>query len=298
MTFAILAPSTLGLQSPSIHTFGNELIYSGLRKHEQRVIMEYEDIIFTKEQMVATIRFNRPQAMNSFSPRMMEEFFHAIDDVRNDENTRVLVLTGTGRAFSTGADVKAMAEGRPLGTSNPEGGERHNYALTLRNLDKPVIAAINGYAVGGGLDLSLACDIRIASDKARLAEVFIRRGLIPAMGGIFFLPRLVGLDKACELIWTGDMVDAQEALKLGLVTKVVPHDELDDATLELAEKLAKGPPLAIQAAKKAIYEGLTMTLEETFAYTGEIMEKLNKTEDHKEGALAFVEKREPNFKGR
>jgi len=161
-----------------------------------------------------------------------------------------------------------------------------------------VIAAINGYAVGGGLDISLSCDIRIASDKAKLAEVFIRRGLIPAMGGIHFLPRLVGLDKACELIWTGDMVDAEQALEMGLVTRVVPHEELEDAVLELAEKLAKGPPLAIQAAKRAIYEGLTMTLEETFAYTDGVMDWLAKTEDHKEGARAFVEKREPQFKGR
>ncbi|MEE8399385.1 MAG: enoyl-CoA hydratase/isomerase family protein [Desulfobacterales bacterium] len=260
--------------------------------------MEYEDIIFTKENRVATIRFNRPQAMNAFSPRMMEEFFHAIADVKTDEETRVLVLAGTGRAFSTGADVKAMVKGRLDQGSVGEGAERQNYALALRNLDKPVIAAINGYAVGGGLDLSLACDIRIASDKAKLAEVFIRRGLIPAMGGIHFLPRLVGLDKACELIWTGDMVDAKEALKIGLVTKVVPHDELDEATNELAEKLAKGPPLAIQAAKRAIYEGLSMTLEETFTYTARIMAGLSQTEDHKEGARAFVEKREPHFKGK
>ncbi len=265
--------------------------------------MEYEDIIYTKDQRVATIRLNRPQAMNAFSPRMMAEVSHAIEDVRDDPETRVLILTGTGRAFSTGADVKAMAEGRFFrdgdeGGRSTENGPGSNHALSLRNLDKPVIAAINGYAVGAGLDLTLSCDIRIASEQAKLAEVFIRRGLVPATGGIYFLPRLVGIDKACELIWTGDMVDAHEALEIGLVTKVVPHDELDDATHELAEKLAKGPPLAILAAKRAIYDGLGLTLEETFPYTSRINDKLSKTDDHKEGARAFVEKREPSFTGK
>ena len=265
--------------------------------------MEYEDIYFTKDQMVATIRFNRPHAMNAFSPRMMAEVSRAIEDVRDDQYTRVLVLTGTGRAFSTGADVKAMAEGRlfedKIGESKtPEDDFRSNHALALRNLGKPVIAAINGYAVGAGLDFALACDIRIASDQAKLTQAYIRRGLIPAMGGSYFLPRLVGVDKACELLWTGDMIDAQEALEIGLVTKVVPHDELDDATCELAEKLAKGAPLAIRAAKRAIYDGLKMTLEETFPYAGKINDRLSKTEDHKVGARAFVEKREPNFTGK
>ena len=265
--------------------------------------MDYEDIIFTKEQMVATVRFNRPQAMNAFSPRMMAEVTHAIEDVRDDPDARVLVLTGSGRAFSTGADVKAMADGSFYqeggGGKKPRSEDaRTNHALMLRNLDKPVIAAINGYAVGAGLDLALSCDIRIASDQAKLTEAYIRRGLMPAMGGTYFLPRLVGVDRACELIWTGDMVEAHEALQMGLVTKVVPHDELDDATFELAEKLAKGPPLAIQAAKRAIYEGLKMTLEETFSYTAGIVDRLSKTEDHKEGARAFVEKREPNFIGK
>lgn len=265
--------------------------------------MAYEDIVFTKDQRVATIRFNRPRAMNAFSPRMMREVSLAIEEVRDDRDMRVLVLTGTGRAFSTGADVKAMAEGRLFRDGNgesksPEDDPRSNHVLALRNLYKPVIAAINGYAVGAGLDLALACDIRIASDQAKLTEAYIRRGLIPVMAGTYFLPRLVGLDKACELIWTGDMVDAHEALEIGLVTKVVPHDELHDATRELAEKLAKGPPLAIEAAKRAIYDGLNMTLEETFSYTGKIMERLSKTEDHKEGARAFVEKREPSFTGK
>ena len=263
--------------------------------------MGYEDILFSKEHMVATIRFNRPQAMNSFSPRMMDEIFQAMEEVKNDQETRVLVFASTGRAFSTGADVKAMAERNAQDTTqrrNLGGNNGPSLALTIRNLDKPVIASINGFAVGGGLDLALACDIRIASDQAKFAEVFIRRGLIPALGGTYFLPRLVGLDKACELIWTGDMVEAPEALKLGLVTKVVPHDELEDATYDLATKLAKGAPLAIQAAKRAIYDGMQMDLEETLNYVLKIDAKLSKTEDHKEGAKAFVEKREPHFMGK
>lgn len=264
--------------------------------------MGYEDIIFNKDSGVATIRFNRPQAMNAFSPRMMDEIFGAIEEVKNDPEDRVLVLASTGRAFSTGADVKAMAERSGGRTGDQkrrvlEGNNGPNLALTIRNLDKPVIASINGFAVGGGLDLALACDIRIASDQAKFAEVFIRRGLIPALGGTYFLPRLVGLDRACELIWTGEMVEAEEALKLGMVTKVVPHEELDDATYDLALKLAKGPPLAIQAAKRAIYDGLTMDLEETLRYVFQIDARLSKTDDHKEGARAFVEKREPHFTG-
>jgi len=265
--------------------------------------MEYTDIIFTKEEHIATVRFNRPEAMNAFGPRMMSEIFAALEDAGNDPEVRVLILAGSGRAFSTGADVKAMAEGQvreSVAQRGQDGAEQipPNMALALRNMDKPVIAAINGFAVGGGLDLCLACDIRIASDKAKFAEVFIRRGLIPALGGTYFLPRLVGLDKACELIWTGDMVDAQEALKLGLVTKVVPHDELDDAAYDMAAKLAKGPPLAIQAAKRAIYDGLTLNLEQTLQYVLAVVARLSQTEDHKEGARAFVEKREPRFIGK
>jgi len=264
--------------------------------------MEYQDIIYTKEEGIATITLNRPDRMNAFSPEMSESIYRAVEDSAQDTEVRVLVITAKGRAFCAGADVKAMAEGL-----NQEGGEMDGRELgtqhvqlpvLLQRFQKPIIAAINGAAVGGGLDLVCACDIRIASDKARFAEVFIRRGLIPAMGGTFFLPRLVGLDKACQLIWTGEMVDASEAERIGLVTKVVPDEELESATRELAEKLAKGPPLAIQKAKRAIYEGLGMDLESTLSYVGAMVQELFATEDHVEGARAFVEKREPVFKGK
>ena len=169
--------------------------------------------------------------------------------------------------------------------------------LLMQRCPKPIIGAINGVAVGGGFDFACACDIRIASDKARFAEVFIRRGMIPAAGGTYFLPRLVGIDRALLMAWTGDMVDAHEAERIGLVTMVVPHDELEIATMELAEKLAKGPALAIEKIKRAIYEGLQINLEETLKRVSTDMQELNKTRDHEEGAKAFVEKREPVFRG-
>ena len=265
--------------------------------------MDYEDIIYTKEEGIATITLNRPDTRNAFSPAMMESIYNAVEDAAKDNTVRVLIITGTGSAFSSGADVKAMAErfdqsGGEERLGEPEMVRRVSLPILLQKFGKPVVAAINGVAVGGGLDLACACDIRIASDKARFAEVFIRRGVIPAMGGTYFLPRLVGIDRACQLIWTGDMIDAKEAEHIGLVTMVVPHEELESATLELAEKLAKGPPLAIQKAKHNIYQGLGMNLESALEHAAADMKELQKTEDHKEGARAFVEKREPVFRGK
>ncbi len=264
--------------------------------------MDYQGIIYTKEEGIATITLNRPERMNAFSPEMQDSIYKAIDDAAEDNNVRVLVLTGTGRAFCTGADVKAMADKASQSNSEevakgPEVQRIPLYVL-LHQFEKPVIAAINGIAVGGGFDLALGCDIRIASDKATFAEIFIRRGLIPAAGGVYFLPRLVGMDKALQLIWTGDMIDAKEAERIGLVTMVVPHEELGNATRELAEKLAKGAPLAINKSKKALYVGLENSLQATLDYASGINKELMATEDHKEGARAFVEKRAPIFKGR
>ena len=263
--------------------------------------MEYKDIIYTKKEGIATITLNRPDRLNAFGPDMMDSLYRAVEDASKDKEVRVIILTATGRAFCSGADVKAMAArfdqlGAEEDTRPPE-AQRVSLYLLFQKCQKPIIAAVNGVAVGGGLDLACACDIRIASDQARFAEVFIRRGMIPASGGTYFLPRLVGLDKALQLIWTGDMVDAKEAERIGLVTMVVPHDELEIATMELAEKLAKGPPLAIQMAKRVVYEGLNMDLEETLKYVGSVLSELTKSKDHQEGAKAFVEKREPVFRG-
>ncbi|MFH1031005.1 MAG: enoyl-CoA hydratase/isomerase family protein [Chloroflexota bacterium] len=262
--------------------------------------MELPDIIYTKQEGVATMTLNRPEAMNAFGAKMRDSIAKVVKDASEDNEVRVLVITGTGRAFCTGADVKDMAEEVNTGRRGEEATRRFQFPLplTLWKFSKPTIAAVNGVAVGGGLDLALACDVRIASDKARFAQVFIRRGLIPVTGGTYFLPRLVGLDRALLLTWTGDMVDAKEAERIGMVTLVVPHDELETATRELAEKLAKGPPLAIQRAKRAIYEGLATDLDSAVNLAYSLSLDLWESEDHKEGTRAFVEKREPKFRGK
>ncbi|MEE8413652.1 MAG: enoyl-CoA hydratase-related protein, partial [Dehalococcoidales bacterium] len=264
--------------------------------------MENKDIIYTKEDGIATITMNRPDIRNALIPGIVEGIYQALEDAAKDDGVRVLVLTGTGQAFCSGANVKSMGAitERPPAAKREEGGTTgiNWLSFALQKCDKPVIAAINGIAVGGGLDLALGCDIRIASDRAKLSEIYIRRGIIPAQGGAFFLPRLIGIDKACQLILTGDMVDAREAERIGLVTMVVPHKELENTTRELAEKLAKSAPLAVQKAKRAIYDSLSMDLETSLKYTNSLQKDLMASEDHKEGARAFVEKREPVFKGK
>ena len=266
--------------------------------------MEHEHIIFRKEEGIATITLNRPQKLNAFTSDMYRSLTEMLEEVETDGDVRVLVLTGTGRAFCVGADVKGLEQGlakrlEPYGKPEPSADAvKKVLTVPIQRMEKPVIAAINGIAAGGGLDTACACDIRIASDKATFSSVFVRRGILPTMGGTYLLPRLVGIDKALEMIWTGDLINASEAEKMGLVTRVVPHDELLDATMDLAIKLTKGPPLAIAKAKRVIYEGLNMDLESALIYIIREYSALSMTEDHKEALRAFLEKREPVFKGR
>jgi len=263
--------------------------------------MDYQDVIYTEDGGIATMTLNRPEQMNALSPAMRESMYRVLEHVSQDKKVRVLVITGAGRAFCSGADVRTLAgnANRPAVQEKPpeSSGERVSVHVLLQKCQKPVIAAVNGVAAGAGLDLALACDIRIASDKARFAELYIRRGLFPVEGGIYLLPRLVGTGKALELIWTGDMIDASEAASIGLVNRVVPHQELEIATRELAEKLARAAPLAIQKAKRAVYAGLGMDFESSMKYIQPLMREILQSRDHKEGTQAFLEKREPIFKG-
>lgn len=265
--------------------------------------MEFHDILYAKEEGIATITLNRPQALNALTQRMQYEWIKAIEDAKYDEEVRVLVVTGAGRAFCSGRDMRSenapeSAALSPFEMSRHMRENIHGLALTLAELDKPYIGSINGPAVGGGMDFASMCDIRIASEKAKFSMAYVRLGMPPAGGGGYFLPRIVGIAKACELIWTGRMIDAEEALRIGYVSKVVAHDELEAATKELATKLAKGPTVAIRLAKRLIYRCLDLDLVKALEDHQTAMLIAQGTEDAREGPLAFVEKREPIFKGR
>lgn len=260
--------------------------------------MDYETILYTLDEGVLTITLNRPDVLNAFNRKMTSEIQDALKKAERDSSVRCIVFAGAGRAFSSGEDLKArMAEGNTGFGSTLR--ERYNpIILKMRNIDKPVLGSINGVAAGAGCSLALACDMRIASEKARFIEVFVRVGLVPDSGSSFFLPRLVGMGKALEMAFLGDEVGAEEALRLGLVNRVVPADELESATRELALRLAKGPTKAIGLAKRAINRALSMDLEELLEYEVYAQETAGASEDHKEGIAAFGEKRTPNFTGK
>ncbi len=264
--------------------------------------MEFKDALYTKKDGIATITLNRPQVLNALTSRMHHEWIRAIEDAARDDEVRVLVVTGAGRTFSAGGNPRAMDHRRQQQTSpmtwRGDWLGTQSIVRALMGLEKPYIGAINGAAVGGGMDLVSMCDIRIASDRAKFSMAFVRMGVIPASGGCYFLPRIVGIANACELIWTGRMMDAQEALRMGYVSKVVPHDELETATKELATQLAKGPAVAIRMTKRLIYRGLELDLNKALEDHDLAMLIVASTEDAKEGPRAWVEKREPLFKGR
>lgn len=243
---------------------------------------------------------NRPEVRNAWDPEMVHNLADTLLEVRQDEEVRAVVITGAGKAFSAGGDIKVQKQflDQPLDARLERATIGQWISRHITSMEKPVIAAVNGPAVGAACDMALACDIRIASENASFGEVFIRRGLMPDMGGMFFLPRLVGVAKAKELIFTGDIIDAREAERIGLVNKVVPADKLEIATMELARRLASGPTKAIGLAKKVINKSLSTDLETSLDYALQALTICYYTEDHAEATRAFFEKREPRFKGR
>ncbi len=256
---------------------------------------DFEKILYEKKDKIAIITINRPDRMNAIDPQTSRELYDAWSDIRDDDNLWVGILTGSGkRAFSTGMDLVAasQAQGR-LERGAPFGGITRGFEMW-----KPMIAAINGYALAGGLEIALCCDIRIAADHAQFGQPEPRWAIIPGAGGTQRLPRAIPLAVAMELLLTGGRIDAQTALRYGLVSQVMPLAELMPRAMEIANTICENGPLAVRATKEAAMRGLSMTLEDGLALEADLSAKTIRTEDAREGPLAFAQKRKPQFKGR
>ncbi len=265
--------------------------------------MQYKNILLEKENHVVTLTFNRPEKMNTISMEMREEIVAAIGEVNEDDDARVLVLTGAGdRAFCAGVDVGVMSSriaGQVEETNRRKITQRIGWHIPrFRQIRVPTIAAVNGVAAGMGVSFICACDIRIASDKARFTCAWVNRGLVPDGGVTYLLPQIVGIEKALELFYTGDVIDAQEAQRIRLVGRVVPADDLKKVVGDLAVRIAAGPPIAQEMAKYGVYRGLVTDIEGTLDFESYAVKVCTATEDFKEGVKSFVEKRKADFQGR
>jgi len=258
---------------------------------------EYKTIILEKKDGIGYITLNRPEVFNAISQELIDEFSDALDTVNKDYEIQVLILTGAGKGFQAGADIRELSMMTPMSILRWNEGVLRNHAK-LEKLRQPVIAAINGLAMGGGLELALSCSLRIAVEGAKLALPEVKLGIIPGTGGTQRLPRLIGKGKAYELLLTGDTITAEEALKIGLVNKVVPRGEALKAAEELAGKIMANAPIAVEMCKDAVEIGMDLPLEQAIQYSQKNCITCFSTEDMKEGTGAFLEKRKPNFKGK
>jgi enoyl-CoA hydratase/carnithine racemase len=261
-----------------------------------------ETVLFARARKVAWISINRIERANSVTVELARDLMTCLDTADADQEVGCIVLTAEGKQFCAGADLVRLKE---YLASGPEVqaepfNVRDLFPVTarIRSIGLPVIAAVNGAATAGGLDLCCACDIRIASENARFGETYVKVGMVPGNGGTHLLPLIVGPAVACELAFTGDIIDAARALEIRLVNRVVPHDQLIDVTAELAERIAAGPKKALAVTKRAIYKGARQALDENLAEMYFAVGWLHHSEDHKEGVRAFVEKRPAVFRGR
>jgi enoyl-CoA hydratase/carnithine racemase len=263
--------------------------------------MNWQFVVFHKEEGIGTVTLNRPESMNALGGGMRQEILAAVETGVADPEVKVIVITGAGKAFCAGGDVKEFVSGSTRGEANlsiDQRPTRDKVVLLIQQTGKPVIASVNGVAAGGGCNLALACDMRIASDRARFGETFVRRGVHPDWGGCWFLPRLVGYARAAELIFSGEVIDAQEALRIGLVNKVVPHEELPKATREFARKFMKSAPIPVALAKKALQDYSRIDLVQALDHERLAQSICWNSEDRQEGMKSFVEKRDPVFRGK
>ncbi len=259
--------------------------------------MALETIIFEKRENIAYITFNRPEVLNAISTQLLTDLRQAIDEIERDKEIRVVIITGAGRAFMAGADISQLAKMNPLEV-NEWNHRIIEYFGALEKLKQPVIAAINGFALGGGLEVALCCDIRITAENAKLGQPEVSLGIIPGGGGTPRLPRTVGRAKAMEMLLTGDMIDAQEAYRIGLVNKVVPEGEALKAAEEMAARILKRGPLATMLVKDAVVIGKDLPLDAAIEYAHKNLTLCFASEDTKEGLSAFLEKRPPKWKGK
>jgi len=264
--------------------------------------MSYEAMTFVKEDGVAVMTLNRPEKLNAINPTMWFELARATEEAQNDEEVRVLVLTGTGRGFCAGADVFESLTLALSGEAPPRTREQLKEPVgvagwRLAKMRKPTIAAVNGVAAGAGFALALACDIRIASETARFTNAFVRMGLVPDNGMTYFLSRLVGPARALEMMYTCETIDAPEAARIGMVNRVVPADDLMTVSLDLARKIAEGAPMAVEMTKFTAARAQHCDLDELIEIETYAQKVCMDTEDFKEGIAAFMEKRPPVFKG-
>lgn len=261
------------------------------------------DLLAEMDGHVAILKLNRPDRMNAISAEMLSALGRQLTELDRDSNVRVIILTGEGRGFCAGLDLKDTAAGRGIGGALGSGGVSHLSTLeiptvTLHRIDTPVICAINGPAAGYGFDLALGCDIRLMSDRAKLSPVFAKRGIVPESGGTWYLPRLVGWARACEIGFISDELGPERSLALGLVNKVVAHDALMAEAMQWAGKIAANAPLAIKAMKRLFRHGLSQDFESHTHHVLMQLMLLFKSNDFQEGMKSFLEKRPPEFKGK
>jgi enoyl-CoA hydratase/carnithine racemase len=263
--------------------------------NEQAIKVEIED-------RIATLTLNRPERLNALGAGMREEMLKALIELGDNAEVRVVLITGAGRAFCSGGDVKEMSERQESGAVTRHAVEiqpvREKILAVMRTMPKPVIAVVNGVAAGAGFNLALGCDMRIASERASFTQAFVKRGLHPDWGGTYFLARMLGTARACELLFSGDMIGAKQAAEWGLVNRVVPHEKLTEESRTWARQFADGPPIVLALAKRGIYRSTESDLASALEFEAYAQRVVWTTEDAAEGIKAFVEKRPPVFKGR
>jgi enoyl-CoA hydratase/carnithine racemase len=260
------------------------------------------DLLYEVKDKIATITLNRPDKLNAFTGDMIDAWQKSLGEAQRDDSVNVVIVTGAGRAFCSGGDVGRMrrdgeAPGALDGKNSLWEGV-HRVPKQLEQMDKPVIAMVNGLAVGAGMGMCVMCDVRIAAESARFSTGYVKVGLVPGDGDTYFLPRLVGPAKALELLWTADFIEAPEAHRLGIVQRVVPDAQLKEATYALARQIADGPQIPIRMIKRLVYQSMKLDLRTHLDLVSSHMSIVRQTADHAEGVAAFKEKRPAKFQGR